>query len=249
MNQTPILEVRGVKKAFGGLIAVRDVSFHVSRGEILGFVGPNGAGKTTIFNLIAGIYRPDSGHILFDGAHIEGKKSYNVCKKGVARTWQLTSQFPNLTVLESIMVGCFLHTRNRKKSQSQALEVLDMINMSDLKNAPTRNLTLEKKKRVELGRALATNPKLLLLDELMAGLNPSELMEMIRLLERIREMGITLFLVEHIMRVVMEISERVIVLAQGQKIAEGSPREMGTDEKVIKAYLGKEYVFSRVKGS
>lgn len=239
-----MLEGKGVTKYFGGLAAVKDVDFIIREKEILGLIGPNGAGKTTLFNVITGVYRADAGTITFHGKNITGLKTHETCRQGIARVFQLVRPFSNMTVLDNVMVGVL--ARERSVSASEAREeakwYLEFTGLSDKKEALAKNLTLFARKRLELSRALATRPKLLLLDEYAAGLNPSEILQANKLIRTLRdEMGMTVFWVEHVMRAVMETSERVMVLHHGEKIAEGTPQEIAKDERVVDAYLGERY--------
>ncbi len=239
-----ILQVEGVTKNFGGLAAVKNVSFEVREGEILGLIGPNGAGKTTLFNVISGLYRPNEGRVIFNGQTISNLKPFDICRKGLVRTFQVVKPFGNLTVLQNVMVGSFLAVPNEGLAMVRALEVLEFVGLTDQQDKVAKSLTISDRKRLELARALATRPRLLLLDECMAGLNPSELVHMVGLLKRIREGGVTLLVIEHIMAAIMTISERILVLHHGEKIAEGAPQEVAKDRRVIEAYLGEEYLFA-----
>jgi len=237
-----LLEVNRVTKRFGGLLANNDVSFAVSPGEIVGLVGPNGAGKSTLFNCISGYHRITSGSIVFDGRPIENTPPHNVCAKGVARTFQIVQNFEKMTVLENLMVGAFIRTRHRHKAREKAEKVLEFIKLgTQHHNKKAGDLSPPEQRRLGLGMALATEPKLLMLDEVMAGLTPTEVDEVLELLRRIRGEGVTLIVIEHLMRAVMSICERIVVLHYGQKIAEGLPEEIARDERVIEAYLGRSY--------
>ena len=246
-SKTPpvLLRTRKVTKIFGGLAAVKDVDLEVKRGEIFGLIGPNGAGKTTLFNLISGVYRPNSGTIEFKGEDFSAvHRPHEVCRKGIGRTFQIVKPFGNLTVLENVMIGVFSKVRGAEQAHQEASEILDWIGLGDKKKVIAKSLTLPDRKRLEFARALATKPDLLLLDEVMAGLTPHEVDETLILLRKIRQGGITLFVVEHVMRAIMSLSDRVAILHHGEKIMEGTPQEVAKDERVIKAYLGEEYVLS-----
>jgi branched-chain amino acid transport system ATP-binding protein len=238
-----ILEGQGVTKYFGGLAAVSNVDFHIDQGEIVGLIGPNGAGKTTLFNLISAALPISSGEIRFKGQKLNGLKPHQICKMGIARTFQETKIFSNMPVFQNVLVGAFFGTPTRisgadaAREASQALEFVELSAMSAM---PVKDLTLVNQKRVEVARALATKPEVLLLDELMAGLNPTEVSEAMELVTKIRDTGITIFMVEHVMKAIMGICERIIVLHHGEKIAEGTCQEIGCNKKVIEIYLGEE---------
>jgi branched-chain amino acid transport system ATP-binding protein len=239
-----ILRIDDVTKRFGGLHALKNVSFEVQEGEILGVIGPNGAGKTTLFNVVSGFFRPDGGQVYFDGEEVSHLKSYDVCRRGLVRTFQVVKPFGNLTVLQNAMVGSFLQTASPGLAQDRALEVLEFVGMLDQRDKPARSLTTSDRKRLEIARALATGPRVLLLDEVMAGLTPTELVDMLAVIRKIKESGVTLLVIEHIMAAIMTVSERIVVLHHGEKIAEGSPREVAGDKRVIEAYLGEEYLLA-----
>jgi branched-chain amino acid transport system ATP-binding protein len=236
-----ILELTKVRKSFGGIKAVEDFSLCVEEGEILGLIGPNGAGKSTLFNCIAGVFPPTSGEIVFRGEKINNQRPWGLCRKGLARTFQIVKPFATRTVLYNVMVGAFAITDKRVEAERRALEVLRHLHMEDRKDMRAGNLTIADRKRLEIAKALATRPKLLLLDEVMAGLRPTEVDEMVAIIKRLREGGMTIFVIEHIMRAIMALSDRIAVLHFGTKIAEGPPHEMAHDERVVKAYLGEEY--------
>lgn len=238
---TKLLEINGLTKKFGGLTAVNKVDIQVSQGEALGIIGPNGAGKTTVFNVVAGVYAPTEGNVVFDGQDITGMPPYEVCKLGVGRTFQVVKPFGKMTVLDNIMVGSFVHTAKRSESQAIAVEVLEMVGMTRKKNTLAKSLTLAERKRLEIAKALATKPKILLLDEVLAGLNPTEIEEAVKLIKKIHASGITILMIEHVLQATMAICERIVVLDQGKKIAEGTPQEVTSNAEVIKAYLGDEY--------
>ncbi|SHE49810.1 amino acid/amide ABC transporter ATP-binding protein 1, HAAT family [Desulfofundulus australicus DSM 11792] len=235
------LEVKNIVKNFGGLRAVNDISFTVKQGEILGLIGPNGSGKTTIFNLINGFYPLTSGEIYFQGRRIDGLPPHKICALGIGRTFQVVKPLKRMTVLENVMAGAFLHTTSISKARSKALEVLEFCGLYHRKDMDAKNLTIADRKRLEIARALATEPKLLLLDETAAGLNPKETEEAINIILKIREIGITIIIVEHIMKVIMGISDRILAISFGREIALGTPREVANHPEVIKAYLGEAY--------
>jgi branched-chain amino acid transport system ATP-binding protein len=238
-----ILEGQGVNKFFGGLAAVSNVDFHVDQGEIVGLIGPNGAGKTTLFNLISAALPLSSGEIRFKGQKLNGLKPHKICRLGIARTFQETKVFANMPVFQNVLVGAFFGTPNHisgADAAREASQALEFVGLSAMSTAPVKDLTLVNQKRVEVARALATKPELLLLDELMAGLTPAEVSEAMELVKKIRNTGITIFMVEHVMKAIMGICERVMVLHHGEKIAEGTCNEISCDRKVIEIYLGEE---------
>jgi branched-chain amino acid transport system ATP-binding protein len=241
MIQPGLLEIRKLRKSFGGLLAVSNVEFRVKEGEILGLIGPNGAGKTTLFNLISGYYFADSGAILLGREDICGLQPHDICRKGITRTFQMVRPFTRLSVFENVKVGAFNRTRDFDETKQRTLEALEFMNLLEKRDILTGQLTLADLKRVELARALATQPTILLLDEVMAGLTPKETEDIVRLVMKIHDRGITLLIIEHVMRAVMSLSDRVIVLNHGEKIAEGTPYEVSRNEKVIQSYLGKEW--------
>jgi branched-chain amino acid transport system ATP-binding protein len=238
-----ILEGQGVSKYFGGLAAVSNVDFHIDQGEIVGLIGPNGAGKTTLFNLTSGALPLSSGAIRFKGNKISGLKPHRVCKIGIGRTFQEVKIFGNMPVLQNVLVGAFFGSPKRISAADAAREAsqaLDFVGLSAIAGHLIQDLTLVNQKRVEVARALATGPELLLIDELMAGLNSAEVSEAMELVARIQKKGITIFVVEHVMKAIMGICERIMVLHHGEKIAEGTPQEIAADKKVIEIYLGEE---------
>jgi branched-chain amino acid transport system ATP-binding protein len=240
---TALLEVEGVSKRFRGLKAVDDVSFSVPKGGIVALIGPNGAGKTTTFNLIAGVYPPDTGRVVLDGEEITGLRPDRACHAGIGRTFQIVKPFGAMTVLENVVVGALRRSANVAAARSRAAELLERVGLADKAEMPAQGLTLPEKKRLETARALATEPKILLLDEVMAGLRPTEIDRMVETFRALnRETGIAILLTEHVMRAVMALSERVVVLHHGRKICEGSPEEVARDEAVLESYLGTEAV-------
>jgi branched-chain amino acid transport system ATP-binding protein len=233
-----IIRVNEVVKQFGGLRAVNSVSFDVKQNEILGIIGPNGAGKTTLFNLISGSLPVTSGTVEFNGEDITSKKPYVICKKGIGRTYQVVKPFGGISVLENVMVGAFNNTTSAKEAREFAMEILKKVGLDKKKDQIGKSLTIADKKRLEVAKALATRPKLLLLDEVMAGLNPTEVQEIIPVISSIRDSGVTIIIIEHIMEVIMTLSDRIVVIHHGEKIAEGTPNEIANNEEVIKAYFG-----------
>jgi branched-chain amino acid transport system ATP-binding protein len=238
----PFLEVVDLVKDFGGVIANNHVSFQIDQGEIIGLIGPNGAGKTTLFNCIVGYHKPDSGKVVFKGKEITGFKPFMTNREGIGRTFQLTKVSAGMTVLENVMVGAFCRTDSRKLAKSDASAIIGFMGLDKIRDYHLNELPVASQKKVGLARALATQPELLMLDEVASGLNPKETEEMVDLIKRIhQDKKITLFLIEHVMEVVMPISQRVIVLDSGEKVAEGLPNEIVKNERVIKAYLGEKY--------
>jgi branched-chain amino acid transport system ATP-binding protein len=237
----PILEGEGLTKYFGGLAAVSNVDFHVDQGEIVGLIGPNGAGKTTLFNLVSAALVLKSGVIKFKGERVSGLKPYQICRKGIARTFQSVKIFANMPVRDNVLLGALFGTptgMSAAPAARETAELLEFVGLSAMGALPARDLTLVNQKRLEVAAALATKPELLLLDELMAGLTPTETAEAMELVTRIRDKGITIFMIEHVMKAIMGICDRIMVLHHGEKIAEGTPREITTSKKVIEVYLG-----------
>jgi branched-chain amino acid transport system ATP-binding protein len=235
--------VENVSKAFGGVVAIHRVSFNLNQGEVLGLIGPNGAGKSTLFNLITGIFKPDTGRIRFNERDITGIAPYRICQSGIARTFQVVKPFGRLTPLENVMVGRAYGGQPARNIRQARMESSQILDLTGLGNKPVRTaemLSLVDRKRLEIARALATKPQLLLLDEMMAGLNPAELNDAIALIKSIRDSGVSLIVVEHVMKVIMGISDRVIVLKVGEKIADGTPHEIANNRQVIEAYLGEK---------
>jgi branched-chain amino acid transport system ATP-binding protein len=236
-----MLEAKNLTKRFGGLTAVKDLSVSLNESEIIGLIGPNGAGKTTMFNMVAGYYKPDSGRIIFRGQDITGLKPPEVCRRGIARTFQVTKPFLDSTVLENVMVGGFLQAHNATEARDIAWRALETLDFCDRAAAMGHEINVPDRKRLEVARALATGAKLLLLDEPMSGLTPSEKGNIIDLLRKINEQGYTLVIVEHDMRVVMYLCPRIILMDRAMKLMEGTPDEVCSDPKAIAAYLGEEY--------
>lgn len=239
-----MLSIQNVSKQFGGITAIKDVSFNMAREEIVGLVGPNGAGKSTLLNIVSGVYLPSSGTVIFDGEDITYLRPNKVCKLGIAKTFQLVQSFPELTALQNVLVGALFGNSEEistKEAEAKAEEKLEYVGYpGDKVHHPVKNLNVVELKRIQLARALATDPKLLLLDEVTTGLNPKESNDAISLIQKIRESGITILMVEHVMRIIMNVSDRVVVLHHGEKIAEGTPEHIAKDEKVISSYLGEK---------
>jgi len=233
-----LLEIRDVSKRFGGLSALSNVSYSVDKGEILGLIGPNGAGKTTLFNVVNGFYPPTKGEVLFKKEKISHLKPHQICKLGIGRTFQVVRPLRRMTALDNVIASSFLHTKDKVKAEEIALEALRFTGLYEDRNVLSKGLPLGKRKKLEITRALATQPELLLLDESFAGLNPSEQNELIDIIRQIRAKGITIMVIEHHMKVIMSLSDRVVVLNYGEKIAEGTPKEIGSNPLVIEAYLG-----------
>jgi len=235
-----LLEVRGISKSFRGLRAVSDASFEVPRGAISALIGPNGAGKTTCFNVIAGVYRPDAGSIVFDGREIQGLRPDQVCGAGIGRTFQIVKPFAGLSVLDNVVVGALARAPNVSAAKKHAAEIVEKLGLGSKLAQPASSLTLPDRKRLEVARALATRPQLLLLDEVMAGLRPTECDQMVEVFRELNRGGLTILLIEHVMRAVMALAQRVIVLNHGEIIARGTPAEVVRDPAVLECYLGEE---------
>jgi branched-chain amino acid transport system ATP-binding protein len=237
-----LLEVTNLTKRFGGLVANDSVTLSVEQGEIVGLIGPNGAGKTTLFNCIAGYYTPDGGTVRFQNREITGFPPERICKEGIARTFQIVRVFKGMTVLDNVMVGAHLRSANNAEARERALDVLQFTGLLPKKDMLASALTIADKKRLELARALATRPQLLMLDEAMAGLNPTESQQAVQIIRTINAQGVTILMVEHVMEIIMPISQRIVVLNYGRKIDEDAPERVSKNPEVIKAYLGEKYV-------
>jgi len=235
-----MLEVTGLTKKFGGLTAVNNVSINVEKGEIVGLIGANGAGKTTLFNMVAGEFPPTEGKIVFNGKEIQGNPGYKMCHMGIGRTYQIVKPFSSLTVLDNVVVGALLKDSNVKRAREKARKVIDLVGLGYRADVVGADLNLPELKRLELARALATDPELLLLDEVMAGLNPADSDKMIELVKEINKTGITIIIIEHVMKAIMRLSDRIYVLNQGCLIAQGKPEEVSNDPEVIKSYFGEK---------
>jgi len=233
-----LLQIQNVSKRFGGLAALTDVSYSVNQGEILGLIGPNGAGKTTLFNVVNGFYPPSKGEVLFKGERISNLKPHQICRLGIGRTFQVVKPLQRMTVLDNVIASAFLRAKNKTEAEEIAHETLEFTGLYEDRYLISKGLPLGKRKRLEITRALATKPEMLLMDESFAGLNPTEINDQINIIRQIREKGITLMVIEHHMRVIMSISDRIVVLNYGEKIAEGTPSEIGKNRLVIEAYLG-----------
>lgn len=240
MSET-LLELNDLTIKFGGLTAVNKLNAGLHAGEAVGLIGPNGAGKTTAFNLIVGVYKPTEGKVIFDGEDITGLEPYEVCRKGIGRTFQVVKPFGKMTVLQNIMVGAFVNTSKQREAKRVATEIMEKVGLQNKRDNLAQNLTIPERKRLEVAKALATRPKLLLLDEVLAGLNPTEIEDAIVLIKSINQEGITVLMIEHVLQATMAICGRIIVLDYGKKIAEGTPAEVTSNREVIKAYLGDDY--------
>jgi branched-chain amino acid transport system ATP-binding protein len=232
------LVIRGLSKRFGGLRAVQEVSFSVKENETVALIGPNGAGKTTSFNLITGFHRPDAGSVLAYGREIVGLKPHDICAHGLARTFQVAKPFGAMTVLDNVMTGAFLRDKNTAAARDKAREAIEFVGLSAREQTAAKDLTTIDQRRLEMARALATEPRLLLLDEVMAGLNPAEIDQAVALVGKLSQRGLTIVIVEHVMRAIMAVARHIVVLDHGQKIAEGTPKQIVENPEVIRAYLG-----------
>lgn len=235
-----LLQVSNLTKSFGGLTAVNDLSFSVSEGEIVGLIGPNGAGKTTAFSLISGFIPPTSGDITFAGKNVVGLKPHQVCQLGLTRTFQVVQPFPDMTTLENVTIGAYVRYGQHREAEAKAWQVLERIGLTHKAHTLGKELTLIELKRLEIGKALATEPRLLLLDEVAAGLNPVEVDVILALVRQLNQEGVTMLIVEHVMKVIMSLSQRIVVLNFGVKIGEGTPQEVSRNPAVLQAYLGEE---------
>ena len=242
------LVIRNLSKRFGGLRAVQDLSFSINENETVALIGPNGAGKTTSFHLITGFHRPDEGSVTAFGREIVGLRPHDICAHGLARTFQVARPFGGMTVLANVMTGAFLRDKKLEVARAKAYEAIEFVGLSAKAHTPARDLTTIDQRRLEMARALATEPRLLLLDEVMAGLNPSEIDQAVALVGKLSKRGLTIIIVEHVMRAIMAVARHIVVLDHGQKIAEGSPKEVVGNQEVIRAYLGSGYVHVATPG-
>jgi len=243
MSDQPLLKVKNVSKNFGGIVAVQDVSFELRPGEIVGLIGPNGAGKTTLVNLITGVYPANAGRIVYDGTDVTHQKPFQAARRGIGRTFQIVQPFPEMTVLQNVTAGALFagQSSSIKVAEEESQAHLEFVGLADLANTPAASLTLPNRKRLELAKGLAMHPRLLLLDEVNAGLNPTEIDGALDVIREISARGITIIIIEHLMKVVFSLSHRVLVLHHGELISEGLPNEVAEDEHVIEAYLGSKF--------
>ena len=237
-----ILIAKDITKRFGGLLAVNRLSFELAEEEILGLIGPNGAGKTTVFNCLSGFLTPEEGSMQLGGKAVKGLQPYRICQMGMARTFQIVKPFPTISVFDNVMIGALAHNTSLQEAKSISRDIIDTVGLGKMRDQEAQGLPLPLRKRLEMARALATRPKVLLLDEVMAGLNPTEVDEMIDLIKQVNHDGVSVLLIEHVMRGVMALSQRVIVINYGERIAEGVPEEIVKNPLVIEAYLGKEFL-------
>jgi len=240
-----VLTLESVTKRFGGLTAVRAVSLDVRERELMGIIGPNGAGKTTLFNVVSGYYRPEEGRVVFAGSDVTGRAPHDICRLGLTRTFQIVKPFGNLSVLDNVMIGALTRTPTVRAARSDAERVVETCGLAPYATARARALPIGLRKRLEVARALATRPRVLLLDEVMAGLNPTELGGMVDLIRRLHAEGLTVIVIEHIMAAMMRLAQRIVVLHHGEKIAEGTPAQIVADRRVVDAYLGEEFVLAQ----
>lgn len=243
------LQISNLSKSFGGLKAVSDLNLQLDKGQILGLIGPNGSGKTTIFNLISGFYKPDQGRILMNGKDITGMRPDQICKLGLTRTYQAVKPFNDSTVLDNVIVGALNRTSRVNVAREKAHEIIDFLSMNSIKNITAGSLPIASQKRLEIAKALATGPDIILLDETMAGLRPVEVDELINVVQKISDSGISLIIVEHVMKVIMSLAKHIVVINYGQKIAEGTPDEIAHNPQVIEAYLGEKHKHDQDRSS
>jgi branched-chain amino acid transport system ATP-binding protein len=236
-----LLDVNGLTMKFGALVANKDVSFSVDKGQIVGLIGPNGSGKTTLFNCISGLYKPIAGRVIFDGTDVTSMPSYKIARLGLTRTFQIVRPLSDMTVMENVMVGAYLRTADKEAARKEAEKCVKLCSLDVFRDRPAGALTIGNKKRLEVARILATSPKLIMLDESVAGLTSTEVKEMVALILKLRNEGRTVLMIEHIMEAIMPIADKIVVLSSGNKIAEGRPEEIAKDERVIRAYLGNKF--------